>query len=112
VLGNSAPAPSPGGRVPRRQLAEPRFPVRRVDLQGMMHDVAEEQRAFFRDRRALRMTWPGVCPGAGSTRSVFLDGMRAVRAALPGGSITAARCRDRRGRATGRRPRGICGRGS
>src|ERR1700730_15147817 len=74
VLGTVLQHPSPGGACLVRQLAEPRVPVRRVDLQGMMHGVAAEQRAFstigeLEDDVARRMS------GRGLDQERVLDGM-------------------------------------
>ena len=48
-----------------RQFAEARIPVRCVDLQRMVDRVAADH-GVLASIASSRMTWPGVCPGAGS----------------------------------------------
>ena len=103
LLGAMLQEPAARDEGLRRQFAKARIPVRGVNLQRMMQSVAAEQRALSRSC-SLRTTWPGVWPGAGSTN------IASSIACVPSSSTAcrprspAARCRDRRCRAAGRRP--------
>ena len=77
VLGAVLQHPAAGGARLRRELAKPRVPVRRVNLQRVMEGVAAEQRAFspvgkLEDDVARRV------PGRGLDQHRVVDRVRAV----------------------------------
>ena len=88
-LGTIVQHATAGGARLVGKLAKPRVPMRRIDLQRMVHDIAAEQRTFVRLGK-LQDDMADSVPGRRLDQQRIVDRMAARRSVPPGRSRSPA----------------------